>query len=101
MKTRTPKDQHDIPLGATVRDRITGINGVVIAKVEYLFGCTQYGIQGPAENGKRNDADYLDWQRLEVLNEGLHLRDINTSVATSRADGCGTAPGARRETPKL
>lgn len=56
-----PNHQLDIELGSTVQDRISGLTGVVTARVEYLTGCTQYGITPKGDGageapGARTDA---------------------------------------------
>ncbi len=53
-----------IKLGQTVRDAITGLEGVVIGKHEYLYGCTRISVQ-PAEHkdGKFADAFTIDEQQ--------------------------------------
>lgn len=47
-----------IKLGQTVRDAITKLEGVVIARHEYLYGCTRLSIQ-PAEFKDGKPAEYF------------------------------------------
>lgn len=63
-----------IKLGSKVRDSVSGFEGVAIARVEYLNGCTQYGVlpKIPAD-GKMPDAVYIDYQRLEVTEPALKV----------------------------
>lgn len=42
-----------IKLGSVVRDRITGLEGVVIARTEYHTGCIHIGIQAPVDSSGR------------------------------------------------
>lgn len=53
-----------IRLGQTVRDAITGLEGVVVARHEYLYGCTRLSIQ-PAEHkdGKPVEGCTIDEQQ--------------------------------------
>ncbi len=56
-----------IELGSRVRDQITGFEGVVTGRVEYLTGCAQYLVQ-PAvkkDSGEWIDARWLDEDRLD------------------------------------
>ena len=94
-----PNHQLDIELGSTVQDRISGLTGVVTARVEYLTGCTQYGITPKGDGTKRGDTTYLDWQCLQVMEGAGALADLNTSATTRRGDGAGEAPGSRSDAP--
>lgn len=53
-----------IELGITARDRITGFQGVVTGKVEYISGCNQCLLTPPAKDGALVQAEWLDEQRL-------------------------------------
>lgn len=57
-----------IRLGDTARDAITKLEGVVIARHEYLYGCTRLSIQ-PAEHkeGKIPDAFTVDEQQAILV----------------------------------
>ena len=52
-----------IQLGATAKDKITGLEGVVTGRATYITGCDQYLIQ-PRNTEK--DAKWIDEQRLDV-----------------------------------
>ena len=59
-----------IRLGDRVRDRITGFEGVVIARLEYLNGCVQYCVKPKIKPDKPNeqpDGCYIDEKFLEVV----------------------------------
>ena len=62
-----------IKLGSQVLDIISGIEGIATSRVEYITGCTQYGVTPPAKDGKPSDACYFDEQRLRVIGEGIKL----------------------------
>lgn len=55
-------------LGATVRDVITGFEGVVTGRCQYLTGCTQYLVQ-PRGTAKTPapDGRWLDEAKLQLL----------------------------------
>lgn len=58
-------------LGDVVRDRITGLKGVAIARTEWIYGCTRYAVQ-PQElddKGLPKEAQWLDEDQLEVMPE--------------------------------
>jgi hypothetical protein len=61
-----------IPLGVTACDMITRYQGVVVSRVEYITGCTQYGIAAPVQpDGKVPDAIYVDEARLRIVDDGV------------------------------
>lgn len=93
VEWRRPADQFEIKLGQTVRDRLTGLEGVAGARIEYLTGCTQYAV---VQNGLKADGDtkdwrYFDWQRLEYA-ANIANEWAEASAATQRGDGAGEPP---------
>lgn len=92
---RRPNDHRHIELGMTVRDRLTGMEGIAASRVEYLTGCTQYAVSQPGltSEGKAKPWDYFDWQRLEYAADAPNeWADVRTSEATRLANGAGEAP---------
>ena len=60
-----------IELGSTVRDKITGFEGIATSRAEFLYGCVRYGIE-PVDLDKENkpmEPQFFDEQRIEVLEE--------------------------------
>lgn len=57
-------------LGKTYSDRITGFAGVATAKIQYLTGCEQTGLQ-PRElrDGKPMETVWFDDQKLTATDE--------------------------------
>lgn len=55
-----------IKLGDRVKDSISGYEGVVIGKAEYLYGCVQILVQPESlqENGKPAASRWMDEQRF-------------------------------------
>jgi len=67
-----------IQIGDTAKDNVTGFNGLVDAKIDYLTGCTQFRIQ-PRElkEGKIQEAVWFDENRLTVIETGVIKRAGN------------------------
>lgn len=64
-----------IGLGMRVRDIITGFEGIAVAMVVYLTGCTQFGVAPTVvSEGKILDTHYFDVTRLEYVDEGIAER---------------------------
>ncbi len=55
-------------LGTRVRDSITGLEGVAIARTEWLYGCVRIGVQ-PTElrDGKPAEQVWFDEAQLEPI----------------------------------
>ena len=58
-----------IMLGDRVRDSITGFEGTVTAKCEYLNGCIQFCVKPNklSAEGKMIDGEFIDEEQLEVI----------------------------------
>ncbi len=65
-------------LGARLKCRATGFTGIVMAMVEYLNGCIQYGIKPPATDGKMPDTIYIDQQQLDYVDAGIAVEAART-----------------------
>lgn len=84
-----------IKLGDTVKDVITELQGVVIARVEYLNGCVRFSVQpkGLNESGEPFKSQYVDEEQLIVL---------RTEVVVDSAEVSDKGPGdgvSTRTTP--
>jgi hypothetical protein len=68
---RTTMDH--VNLGDLVKDRISGYEGVAIAKIQYLTGCDQVGIKprGTKPDGGTFDTLYFDAPFVEVLEKDV------------------------------
>lgn len=84
-----PAHDESIQLGQLVRDTISGFEGKVTSRIEYLNGCVRYGVQPPVDkDGKMPAGEFIDWQQLEVL------VDDTVTALPARAGG-----GPQRDTP--
>jgi len=64
-----------IKLGNKVRDKITGFEGIVISRVEYINKCTQFCVKPKMdEDGKMPDGEYIDIEQLEVIGKGIKIK---------------------------
>lgn len=73
----TSKEKNKIQLGLQAKDKITGFEGILVAKAIYLFGCTQYGIAPPAKDGKLGDTYYFDEGRIEIIGPGITAEEVS------------------------
>lgn len=89
-----PMNPDSIRLGAKVKDRISGFEGIASAKISYLTGCTQIGVmpEGLTADGKTKEWCYFDWQRLEIVDEATGFVAIAQSAPSRAANGYGELP---------
>ncbi len=63
---------HEVTLGNTVQDRVSGFMGIAVARHSYLQGCDRVSVQPPVdEENKLPDLKVFDEPDLEVLDEGV------------------------------
>ena len=57
-----------VELGDRVKDKITGLKGIVVSVSQFLYGCTRVGIQPEeAKDGKPAESFYIDEPQCEVI----------------------------------
>ncbi len=54
-------------LGFTVRDRITGFQGVATGRTLYLNGCVRYTVEGRVQDDGKLPVEWFDEARLEIV----------------------------------
>jgi hypothetical protein len=83
-----------IKLGQKCRDVITGFEGTVVARCEWISGCTRITLQPRVDkDGKLQDMQTFDEPGLEVI--------ANTNSVNPTPNKGGPRPGpARAEAPK-
>ena len=64
----------DIKLGQKVKDKVTGMEGIVVHHARFLNGCHQLGIQSEKmkDDGSLHDTYSIDIQQLDVVGEGIN-----------------------------
>lgn len=67
-------------LGDEVKDRITGFQGVIISRTQWLTNCNTYGVKTRSldKDGKPQDSCYFDEPNLEL---------VGSEVFSSHRDG--------------
>ncbi len=57
-------------LGDKVRDRITGFEGIILGRTEWMTGCRTYGVKSQAlKDSSPIDAVWLDEIQLDLVME--------------------------------
>lgn len=62
-------------LGVTLRDCITGFEGINNGYVKYLTGCNQYLLVAKATDGKLGESQWFDEQRCERVGTNKIILD--------------------------
>lgn len=76
-----------IKLGYIVQDKVTGLQGIAVAKTEWLYGLPKFAIHplvGSSEEKRRYSIDvfWFEAQRLKVLWElKKYFIDLETQIA--------------------
>jgi hypothetical protein len=63
-------------LGKTARDKVTGLEGIITGRCEYLYGCAQYCILPQAKDNKAPDGCWYDEGRVEIIGEGIGPEEV-------------------------
>lgn len=62
----------EISLGKKLKDRVSGMEGIATARIEYLNGCVQWAIHPEwTKDFQKNESFWIDEKQIEVLGEGL------------------------------
>ena len=58
----------EVALGDKVRDKVTGFEGIAVARCEYITGCDHIEIKPQSlHNGKTIEGHWFDVARIEIL----------------------------------
>jgi len=63
-------------LGKLGRDKVTGFEGIIVAKGIHLFGCTTYALAPKAKDGEIKDSHWFDEGRIEITGEGITAEEV-------------------------
>ena len=76
-------------LGAKARDTVTGFEGIIIGRNEWLNGCVQYALKPKVnDKGEIIEAEWIDEQQIEM---------VRTDPVTKRLEKTG---GPQKDAPK-
>lgn len=65
--------------GIEVRDRVSGVTGIINARCEWLNGCIRYSIQPKIDKkdpNKMPEGWWIDGAQLEVIGDGLNDKPV-------------------------
>lgn len=69
-----------IKLGQKAKDKITGFEGILTARHQYITGCDQYQLapDGLDDDGKLKEIYSFDEGRIEILGPGITEADVES-----------------------
>lgn len=78
-----------VNLGDKVRDRVTGLEGIAVARTQWLNGCIRIAIQPDKldKDGKVQDSTYVDEPQCEVVIRAAVKIDLGTPEPVSTKPG--------------
>lgn len=77
-----------VRMGVEVKDRVTGLRGIITGKTEYINGCVQWLVKPPVDkDGKLVDGCWIDTVQLEVVGQGISKPENTEDVAKEGPGG--------------
>jgi hypothetical protein len=78
-------------LGKVARDKITGFQGVITSRCEFLTGCNRYCVQPQnLHEGKPLDSIYFDEAQIEIVEDAKGVEA--ESVQGEKKGACSPDP---------
>lgn len=91
-------------LGVLGRDLVTGVQGIVTARAEYLNGCVRYQIspQSESPNKVNEHVEWVDEQALRVIGQGLRADEewLRSFEGREEDDAVGVGGPPKAEAPR-
>ena len=86
-----------IELGDVARDRLTGLEGVVVATTEWLYGCRRVTLQPQTlKEGKPLDSQTFDEPQVELVGAAKFERYVEEAPAPQPEKSGGPRPEPER-----
>lgn len=79
-------------LGLEGRDIITGFTGIITGRADYVTGCRQYCLQPACINGKFEQAQWFDEERVCISADPRARLGLVSSPSGGPADHASAAP---------
>ena len=76
----------NIKLGDKVRDNISGLEGIAVARTEWLHGCIRIAVQPEAKDNKVPDSVTFDEPQLKLVKKIPVLKEKERNHGAGRQD---------------
>lgn len=69
------------PLGAKAKDKITGFEGIITGRGDYLTGCNTYGLKPTKvdKDGKVPETEWFDEGCIKITGKGITAKSVMSS----------------------
>lgn len=75
----------EIKVGDKVKDKVSGLEGTVVSRTEYLNGCIQFGVQPKLQKGKTDIVTWnIDEEQLESIGKPVKIKKTPTGGPTRK-----------------
>jgi hypothetical protein len=66
------------PCGLEAEDKVTGFKGIITARIDFLYGCAQYGLTPKVnDKGETKSVEYFDEGRISLTDgPGIDPADV-------------------------
>ena len=73
--------------GVEVKDKVSGVSGIINAASIWLNGCIQYSVQPKKEENKNTipDSWWIDEQQIELIGDGINVKKASTGGPSTRS----------------
>ncbi|MGR3179803.1 MAG: hypothetical protein ACUZ8E_17325 [Candidatus Anammoxibacter sp.] len=81
-------------LGIRVRDRVTGTEGIIDMRTEYLNGCIRYSVQPKAKTPnpeKMPESYWFDENQIEFVDNGLNDNPVRKRLTGGPVESSSSA----------
>jgi hypothetical protein len=65
-----------IKLGQKVKDVVTGFEGIITGRAQYIYGCDQYCVVPKARDGKTAEGQWFDEGRIKIIGRGIFPEEV-------------------------
>jgi hypothetical protein len=65
-----------IELGKEGRDKVTGFQGIITGRSQFLTGCDQYNLVPKVQDGKLEPVQWFDEGRIEIVGPGITAASV-------------------------
>lgn len=79
-------------MGVTVRDLVSGFEGIITGRAEHITNCDTYGVTPPAQGGDFKKVEWFDEPRLELVSGKPALTLVSGVGAPAEKTGAGENP---------
>jgi len=83
--------EFEFDLGEVLVDVVTGLQGVVMGRTQYITGCTHYGLlaQKLDKDGKVRDWEWMDEKRLKRTGKKISFDSVSVQKVTKPSKKLG------------